>query len=169
MTIPDFGLFCLQYTPLVRKVVARTLGGRHEADVDDLVQETFLYFYERLEKFTNDSGPINLLKKCAVHRTLDFLRSRQAIEHSELVDVASVDNRTEVVESVEEIRESFQALPAEDRMLLFYRFWQGYTLIKCARLMGSDKSTVGRRLNRALRRLHAKHPNYPSPNFAPTM
>lgn len=86
-----FEVLIRRYTPLLRAVARRTLGSGNE--VDDVVQDTFITAWERLDSLADGTKVKSWLTRIASHRSIDRIRARR--NHDDVDDVEpAADERT---------------------------------------------------------------------------
>lgn len=138
------GLFGLAY---------RLLG--RDADVDDLVQESFLVAFGRLERLAEPAAFRSWLSGILVRKTCKLLRHRRllarlGLRHPEPpADFDKLFSRSAPGEVVVELRAIYSAIhrmPTDVRTALLLRRVEGHTLEEVAELTGMSLATVKRRL-----------------------
>lgn len=157
---------CASYRSAVGKQIRSVLGPHADAEtVEDLIQDVFLYCIENESTIDFNNGPVSWLLLKAKHRAINHLKSSRSF--SSITEVESPESTDEFsTEDVEVLKTNFSALPHQEQNLIFLRFWQGYTLEKCAERLHSTKTTVERRLKQVVSKLHAEHTKVPAPKFA---
>ncbi|MAE29003.1 MAG: RNA polymerase sigma factor RpoE [Planctomycetes bacterium] len=178
-----------------RKLVEETLGGsplafqllmeryqrrifalarhytRNAAEVEDLVQDTFLKAYTRLEQFQHQSSFYTWLYRIGVNTCLDFHKRRgrnpvQAVEDPELAaeasesslgrQVASPSATLEAAEVAEITREVLEEMPEIFRTVIILREFEDLAYQDIADALGISIGTVESRLFRARARFKDK-------------
>jgi RNA polymerase sigma-70 factor (ECF subfamily) len=150
---------------------------RNQAEVEDLVQETFLKAYARLSSFQHESSFYTWIYRIAVNTVLDALKRKgrspvQEVEDPELVmtsrspqeRVMAPDARLEREEIARITREALDELPEIFRTVLVLREFEEMTYQDIADLLGISIGTVESRLFRARARFKEKllqrHPEF---------
>lgn len=141
-----------RYAPMANGMALRLMG--RDADVDDLVQETFasaLRYLDRLENphaFASWLGSIVVRTSCKVLRRRRIAR-RIGLRHSDSIDVDALVSREAPPDVAAELRAIYAIvddLPANVRVPLLLRRVEEYSLDEIARLIGSSLATVKRRI-----------------------
>ena len=81
-------------------------------------------------------------------------RSEDIDAHTDIADV--FDAMDDARLDLKEVRALVRALPAEERTLLYYRYWLGYTVRELAAITGKPVSTTQDNLKRILKKLKNK-------------
>jgi RNA polymerase sigma factor (sigma-70 family) len=128
-------------------------GGTGEADA--LVGDTLSRVYERIGQLHDDSAVLPWARRILVRRFLDerrwsLRRPRCSIEGIEVPTALGTDP------DLIDLRGSVTRLPRQDRALLVLHYWQGLSIVECARELDVPEGTAKSRLNRALQRLRSE-------------
>lgn len=129
----------------------------YDADIDDLVQDSFLYAFERLDGLSNPQAFQAWLSSIVVRTAGKRLRRRKlqirlGLRGREPVDVDEVVSRTAPPDVAAELRAVYallEKLPVEERIALVLRRVERLEVPEIAKYMGLSVSTVKRRLNAA--------------------
>ena len=155
-----FRLLVERYEDDVAATVVAMLGP--VAEVDDVVQEAFIRFYQTLDRFRGEAAVSTYLKRIAINRALDALRHRKRF----LGRFRSRDDETypapepsieeegyaEARERARLVHQAIEALPPKHRAVVVLRMIEGYSTEETAEMLGIPYGTVLSRLSRA----HAK-------------
>lgn len=152
---------------------------RNQYEIEDVVQETFLKAFSRLDSFQHQSSFYTWIYRIAVNTTLDFLKRRgrspvTAVEDPEMVLTASVSQPSSRVMSPdarlqrEEIQQItakiLEGMPEIFRTVLVMREFEDMAYQDIADALGISIGTVESRLFRARARFKDKllqlHPEY---------
>lgn len=133
----------------------------YDADIDDLVQDSFLYAFERLNGLSNPQAFQAWLSAIVVRTAGKRLRRRKlqirlGLRSNQPVDVDEVVSRTAPPDIAAELRAVYgllEELPVEERIALVLRRVERLEIPEIAEHMGLSVSTVKRRLNAAETRL----------------
>jgi RNA polymerase sigma-70 factor (ECF subfamily) len=133
----------------------------YDADIDDLVQDSFLYAFERLDKLTNPQAFQAWLSSIVVRTAGKRLRRRRlqvrlGLRTPQPVDVDEVISRSAPPDVAADLRSVYgllEALPIEERVALILRRVERLEIPEIAEQMGLSVSTVKRRLHAAEARL----------------
>ena len=140
---------------LAHRIMAR------DSEVDDLVQDSFLYAFERLGTLENPQAFAAWLGSIVVRTASKRLRRRRllvrlGIRHDQPIEPDDVVSRVAPPDVGAELRRVYgllHRLPAEERVALVLRRVEGLEIPQIAEQMGISMSTVKRRLNSAEARL----------------
>jgi RNA polymerase sigma-70 factor (ECF subfamily) len=156
-------LFQLHFHPLRRWASGRLpKWARSLADTDDLVQETLIRTFRRIEEFEpRRVGALQAyLRQAVLNRIRDELRQKgRAPAAGELDDVKadSAESPLELAiggEAVERYEKALAALRPEEREVIIGRVEMGYTYQELADVLGKPSSEAARKAaERALIRL----------------
>lgn len=132
-----------------------------DLEVDDLVQDSFLYAFQRLERLSNPQAFQAWLSSIVVRTAGKRLRRRRlqirlGLRQQQPVDVDEVVSRTAPPDVAAELRGVYallETLPAEERVALVLRRVERLEIPEIAEHMGLSASTVKRRLAAAEARL----------------
>lgn len=133
----------------------------HDADIDDLVQDSFLYAFERLDGLSNPQAFQAWLSSIVVRTAGKRLRRRKlqvrlGLRSNQPIDVDEVVSRTAPPDVAAELRAVYallETLPVEERIALVLRRVERLEIPAIAEQMGLSVSTVKRRLSAAEARL----------------
>jgi RNA polymerase sigma-70 factor, ECF subfamily len=133
----------------------------YDADIDDLVQDSFLYAFERLGGLSNPQAFQAWLSSIVVRTAGKRLRRRKlqirlGLRSNQPIDVDAVVSRTAPPDVAAELRSVYallETLPVEERIALVLRRVERLEIPEIAEQMGLSISTVKRRLSAAETRL----------------
>ncbi len=140
---------------------------RNAVDIEDMVQDTFLKAYRRLDSFDHRSSFYTWIYRIATNTILDVLKRRgrspiRAVEDPEVIgEVAPVDAPTptadlEASELTEVTRKVLDELPEIFKAVLVMREFDGLAYQEIADNLGISIGTVESRLFRARARFKDK-------------
>ena len=127
------------------RLAYRMTGNEHDAE--DVVQETFLRAYRRLNRFQSRSDFGTWLYRIAVNCCLNWRKRRQRQDqtHQEWgrqeAEVAHDDTRR-----AQQIQEALMKLPTKQRAAIVLTTYDGLTHAEAARALGCSETTVSWRL-----------------------
>ena len=136
--------------------VAAYVRRRAEPDlVDDVVAETFLVAWRRLDDVPADARPWLL---GVARKTLATQRRSVTRRHSLLAKLETARRPVQADDSVSElgISEALARLSAKDREAITLIAWEGLTLREAAAALGQSPAAFRVRLHRAKRRLRQR-------------
>ena len=156
-----FRLLVERYEDDVAATVVAMLGPTGE--VDDVVQEAFIRFYQTLDRFRGEAAVSTYLKRIAINRALDALRRRKRFlgrfrsrdDEVHPVPEPSVeeDGRVEARERARIVHQAIESLPPKHRAVVVLRMIEGYSTDETAAMLDIPYGTVLSRLSRAHARL----------------
>ena len=132
-----------------------------DADVDDLVQDSFLSAFQRLDRLSNPQAFQAWLSSIVVRTAGKRLRRRRlqvrlGLLRNEAIDLDQVVSRAAPPDVAAELRAVYgllEKLSVEERIALVLRRVERLEIPEIAEQMGLSTSTVKRRLNAAEARL----------------
>jgi len=151
---------------------------RSAVEVEDIVQDTFIKAFRKLESFQHQSSFSTWIYRIAVNTALDFLKRAgrnpvQSVEDPEIVGgaleggahgLAAPDSSLETEEIAELTHEVLDALPEIFRTVLILREFEEMAYQDMADMLGISIGTVESRLFRARARFKdaflRMHPEY---------
>jgi len=145
-----------RYAPRVRKVVLGMLGSVPEAD--DVAQEVFVRFYERLGQFRGEAALGTYLTRMAINGALNEQRRTHNRRHHHEAHMAALwpaaaDAEARRYELRDAIARALQTLDPDQRSVVVLRLIEGYSVKETAEILGIPMGTVGSRLARAQQKL----------------
>ena len=150
-----------KYQQAVATTVVSMLGP--SADVDDVVQDTFIKCYQSLDRFRGDSSFLTYLKKIAINKSLDVLRRRKRFRgrflsrddaKKKLAEPqydAGVDQ--EAAEHAQLVHAAIDKLSPGHKAVIVLRMIEGYSTEETAEMLKIPYGTVLSRLSRAQKKL----------------
>lgn len=144
------------YSRLVYSIACRIVG--NTTDAEDVVQDVFLQVWRRPLLYDPARGSLrNWIATISRTRSLDRLRRRQVrkrfIDTTDAVHALAPEPARVGGEQSRQLRDQLARLPATQRLLLDLAFYEGFTHVEIADLLGLRLGTVKSRLRTALRRL----------------
>ena len=154
-----FNILALRHQSLVRVICVGTVG---TADADDLMQETLVKAWQRLDMYTQRGKFKAWISAVARNACLDQLRRRKRQPTSSLDQLIeaqgdyfapesgerSPDEHMLNLELGEELREAFDSLPQEQRLAIYHREIAGLEYREIADATGWSMGTVKSRISR---------------------
>lgn len=164
----DFVELALPCIEQIERGARRLTANKYDAE--DLVQETLLKAYSGFHTFQQGTNVRAWLFRIMYNVWVSGYRSRQRGPNEQLCEAftdgqlsaasrhTSVGLRSAEIEALEtlrddEIADALQAIPAANRMVVYYADVEGYQYREIAALMDTPIGTVMSRLNRGRRRL----------------
>lgn len=151
-----FEVLVRRYAPTARAMSRRVLGG--DADVDDVVQESFIAAWRSLRTLADPAAFKGWLLRTVSRRCVDVIRRRREVVGLEGVDVpapasTSPEARATMNAAVADLDAALAELPAPVRRAWLFREQAGLSYDEIARLEGVGVDTVRGRIARARGRL----------------
>jgi RNA polymerase sigma factor (sigma-70 family) len=128
------------------------------AEAEDIMQESFLDAFQRLDSYTGEGSFGSWLKRIVINRSLDCLRKAKdtvSLEDSDL-DIADTDdeNREEEIRfQVDEIKRAIAKLPDEYRVVLSLFLLEGYDHEEISQVLNITNQLSRTRYSRARQKL----------------
>ena len=124
---------------------------RNEADALDLVQETYMKAFTRLDQFDGRSAFATWLYRLAVNEALQFLKRAQRHEAHARKNhrVSPESNDSQHHDAAMDIEAALASLDHDDQALLLLRYQEGLDYRAIADALECSMGTVASRLNRA--------------------
>ena len=149
----------LRHNAMLNRLAVRLLG-RH-ADVDDLVQESFVQALSSIKRLPDADATGSWLATVMVRTAHKILRrqrlmTRLGLRRYNEIDVDQFVSPNAPTEAVVELRmlySAFERMPAQERIALMLKRVQGCNVDEIGALMGLSRATVNRRLSAAESRL----------------
>ena len=133
---------------------------RDKSLADDVVSEVYLKVVRYSENFDPEQNGLNWLFKIVRNTAFNLnsyekrRRAENIDDHADIADVFDAVDDARL--DMSEVRAALRALPPEERALLYYRYWEGYTVRELAARTGKPVSTTQDNLKRILKKLKNK-------------
>ena len=120
---------------------------KNHADIEDVFQEVFLKYLLHESAFISDAHERAWLLRVAINQCKDILKSFfrkrvSSIEDAEISDLAINDDEREVLDAV-------LSLPDKYRDAVYLHYYEGYSAVEIAEMLGKRENTVYTWLSRA--------------------
>jgi RNA polymerase sigma-70 factor (ECF subfamily) len=129
-------------------------------DAEDIMQESFLSAFEKIETYSETVAFGAWLKKIVVNRSLDYVNKKKMIfeDIESHYDIAENVHYEHVVEDetsskVEQVKEAIKKLPEGYRIILSLYLLEGYDHEEIAEIMKISCNTSRSQLSRAKQKL----------------
>jgi RNA polymerase sigma-70 factor (ECF subfamily) len=129
-------------------------------EADDIGQETFIRFYQSLDKFRGESSVGTYLTRIAINLTLNEIKRRKrrsalhwSREDEKMENVPDDHDRKNLKELKEIVHKGIRQLNPKHRTVVVLRLIQGYTTQETAQILHLPVGTVLSRLARAQEQL----------------
>ena len=122
-------------------------------EAEDILQETFVKVFEKLNTFRGQSTLGAWIKRIAVNATLNYIRSKKKVNYSDLGDFERVIPEEEDSSSpalpMEVIHEAIKKLPQGCRVVFSLFLIEGYQHKEIAQILSISESTSKSQYQRA--------------------
>lgn len=129
----------------------------HVGEAEDILQESFLEAFNRIDRFRGESTFGGWLRKIVVNRSINYLKKRKAelFEDMSIADGVHYDSLpdSENEWDIKKIHENIQALPDGYRVVLSLYLLEGYDHAEIAEILNITESTSKSQYNRAKNKL----------------
>ena len=133
---------------------------RDRSLAEDVVSETYLKAVRGAGSFDPKGNGLNWLFKIVRNTAFNLNSYEKRRRHEDIeahLDIADVFDAVDDARlDMKELRAVVRTLPREERALLYYRYWEGYTVRELAELTGKPVSTTQDALKRILKKLKNK-------------
>ena len=130
---------------------------RNAEDAADLLQETYVRVFSRLDRFQGASSLSTWVYQIALNEARQFFRRHRRYERAlreELPGPAESQAGGEEALAVGmDVREAVARLPEEERTLIVLRYFEGLDYARMAEVLDKPAGTIASGLNRARRML----------------
>lgn len=128
----------------------------HEAEAEDVLQESFLDAFTRIGDFRGDTTFGLWLKQIIIHKSINYLRKRKAefvsIDGMEIAEQKTEDHE-ELQWKVEELKSAVRRLPDGYRVVLTLYLFEGYDHEEISHILKISETTSRSQLMRAKMKL----------------
>jgi RNA polymerase sigma-70 factor (ECF subfamily) len=149
-----------KYEPMVRRMLARAMGP--DRDVDDLTQDVFLTFFDKLPGLRKPESLRSFLISVTTFTMRAELRRRwvrrimRLSSDGQLPEVAAEGPDRDEREALSRFYRVLDGLSADDRTAFTLRFVEGLELLEVAEAMNISLATLKRRLGPIYERVLAQ-------------
>lgn len=161
----DSKAFEAHYDAYVRKIYKYVYyRTQHRETAEDLTSQVFLKAFDKLGSFDESRGTFSAwIYGIARNALTDHYRSsREAIDIDDVWDLRSdedVERDVEARERVEKLRPYLQALPKDQRELVFMRLWDGLSYAEISEITGRSEDACKMAFSRTVARLRKEVPS----------
>ncbi|HTR82218.1 MAG TPA: sigma-70 family RNA polymerase sigma factor [Bacteroidota bacterium] len=156
--VAAFGELVRRYESKVAATVRGMLGNNEGAD--DIAQETFIRFYNALDRFREEAAVGTYVTRIAINLSLNELRRRKRrrilfkpLDPGDDVEEPSAAGDFEHFDKKEIVQYALEKLDPKFRAVVTLRLIEGYTTEETASILGVPVGTVLSRLLRAQKKL----------------
>jgi RNA polymerase sigma-70 factor (ECF subfamily) len=127
-------------------------------EAEDIMQESFLDAFRKLDSFKGDSSFGSWLKRIVVNKSLDSIKKKKLFIAESKEDQLSTENeenedREFVFTKVEEVKKALETLPDQYRIILSLYLLEGYDHQEISEILDISCNNVRTRYTRAKHRL----------------
>jgi RNA polymerase sigma-70 factor (ECF subfamily) len=128
------------------------------AEAEDIMQESFLDAFRRLDSYTGEGSFGSWLKKIVINKSLDSIRkSRESISIEEgsldFPEITEENREEELQYKVAEVKEAITNLPEDYRIVLSLFLLEGYDHEEISEILNISNNTSRTRFVRAKQKL----------------
>ena len=149
-----------KYKGMIFSVILQRNIDRNNAE--DLTQEVFIKAYNSIHKLKNPDKFASWLYGIAYHTSIDWIRKRKKEKTIDIENVANLNicndqqDDDEQKERMKILHEELQKLPEAVKLILMFRYIDGFSYEKISSVLNLPVSTIETRLFRARQLLRAK-------------
>ncbi len=129
----------------------------NQADAEDIMQDSFLDAFRKLEYFKGDGSFGGWLRRIVVNNSLDALKKRKENLSFEENKLEIIDEKDEYIQNteyqVEEIKKALNLLPEEHRVIISLFLFEGYDHDEIAQILDISNNASRTRFSRAKSKL----------------
>jgi RNA polymerase sigma factor (sigma-70 family) len=127
----------------------------HEAEAEDIMQESFLKAFKKIDTYRGEVSFGAWLKKIVVNRSLDHLKKKKVQFEEVTTRTAQLadDNETYTEVDVDRIKSAIRQLPDSYRTILSLYLIEGYDHDEISEILGISNSASRTQYSRAKSRL----------------
>lgn len=131
----------------------------HQAEAEDVLQESFLEVFTKINDYRGDATFGAWLKRIVVNRSITLLRKRkfEMTDTEELDNVADTQEDFELLDEqndlVQKIKKAIEKLPEGYRVVLSLYLLEGYDHVEIAQVLNITESTSKSQFLRAKEKL----------------
>lgn len=160
---PALGELYDRYNRLVYSLAVNAVGD--SALAEEITQDVFMRIWEKAETYRPEQGKVfTWLTRIARNRSIDMIRRRTIRPEGnraswaeegplDLPDPTDVEMQVHLSQQKNKVRAAVAGLPAEQRLVLAYAFFQGYSHSEIAALVNEPLGTVKTRIRLAMQKL----------------
>ena len=135
------------YLAVGRRMYALARGIVGDADADDVLSESFLKIARGIRSFREDTNGYAWVMRIVRNTAFDFLRKRKVRAEENLDAFFHLTDERYSPERREEalaLEEALEKLSADERKMIYYRYYLDFTVREIAAETGMSKSAVAR-------------------------
>ena len=118
----------------------------------DIVQEVFVYYFERLQKGFVVHHPPSWLARAAINKCVDYINYKEKHTSLSVANELDIEEETSDATSDLMLKQAIDKLkPVEMKLIILYS--EGYSYKEIAQIAEINFSSVGKTLSRTLHKL----------------
>ncbi len=132
----------------------------HSAEAEDIMQESFIEAFEKLNTFRGEGSFGSWLKRIVVNNSINHLRRKKptsSLEDEQFEMIDTVDEENEYSENLfcrlEEVRKGLEELPENYRIIISLHLLEGYDHEEISEITGLSNGNVRTTFSRAKQKL----------------
>jgi len=124
-----------------------------EIAVDDIVQEVFIYLFEKMQNGHRVENPQSWLARATMNKCIDYLKYREKFIHLNTVNELTIEEKPFEINKTDAIlKQAISKLkPLEMKIVILYS--EEYSYKEIAQIAKINFSSVGKTLSRTLQKL----------------
>jgi RNA polymerase sigma-70 factor (ECF subfamily) len=151
----QFELYKIYYKPMYNTSL-RILN--NPAEAEDVMQESFLTAFRKLEDYTGEGNFGGWLRRIVVNNSIDELKKRSStITFDETISEPAMDDETDSMEQADfkiaEIKNAMQMLSDDHRVIISLFLFEGYDHEEIAQILQISNNASRTRYSRARKKL----------------
>jgi len=129
------------------------------ADAEDIMQESFLDAFKKIDQYTGTGSFGGWLKRIVVNNSLDALKRAKENSYLEEFEIDVAENEEDlvyeqdIINSTEKIKSAVKTLPDEYRIVLSLFLFEGYDHEEISTILNISNSSSRTRYSRAKSKL----------------
>lgn len=134
----------------------RGIVGRHE-DADDVLQNTFIKAWTKVDDFRGDSNIYTWLHRICVNESLDFLRRKKELLSSDsdmrIVDDKVADEYFDGNKTQKLLQEAIETLPEAQRITFSMRYFEEMPYAEISKITGTSEGGLKANYHLAVKKI----------------
>lgn len=132
---------------------------KNRSDAEDIMQESFLSAFEKINMYIGDVSFGAWLKKIVINKSIDLIKKRkiefEPLQHSDTysIEKESTYNDDETKEKIEKIKQAIRLLPDGYRIVVSLYLFEGYDHDEIAQILNITNSASRSQYTRARQKI----------------
>ena len=143
------------YVDAMYNTAVRMLGSKEDAE--DIIQESFVEAFKKLESFRFESSFGSWLKRIVINKSINFLKSKKIqlipIEQNEFLLKDTIEEEQTDPRDIEKVKHAIQLLPTGYKQIICLYLLEGYDHTEIAEILDITSSTSKSQYHRAKKKL----------------